>query len=181
MNLAHAVVLIPALIYHPTTTAMMVNPLAQDLPSSRRISFTSIENKINDQCCCRRSRHRNDDAPSTCTMSDLRDEIFHLGAIVGRLCPLFLNERHHHSQCDNSVDCAVEKEQRSVAVRPFWEEHPSSSDNAKTEVVAAHHQLGQVFLQLFVVSRVCAIDLCTSILKKVELNGRKYPVELCKV
>ena len=48
-------------------------------------------------------------------------------------------------------------------------------------MVAAHHQLGQVFLRLFVVSRVCAIDLCTSILKKVELNGRKYPVELCKV
>lgn len=173
MNLAHAAILIPALIYHPTTSTM-VHPLVQDLPSSRRISFTSIENKINDQCCCRsRQRH---DAPSTCTMSHVRDEIFNLGAIVGRLCPLFLNERHHHSQRDNSVD----EEQRS-SQRPFWEEHPSSSsDNAKT-VVAAHHQLGQVFLQLFVVSRVCGIDLCTSILKKVELNGRKYPVELCKV
>jgi len=49
------------------------------------------------------------------------------------------------------------------------------------ETKTGHYQFGRVFLQLFVVARVCGIDLRTSILKKVELNGRKYPVELCKV
>jgi hypothetical protein len=41
--------------------------------------------------------------------------------------------------------------------------------------------LGEVFIQLFNVSRACSIDLRLSVLKKMELNGRKYPVELCKV
>ena len=57
--------------------------------------------------------------------------------------------------------------------------HDGSGDGAVGDDVAMI--LGEVFIQLFVVSNVCGIDLRMSVLKKMELNGRKYPVELCKV
>lgn len=41
--------------------------------------------------------------------------------------------------------------------------------------------LGEVFIQMLQICRVCGIDLRLSVLRKMELNGRKYPVELCKV
>ena len=41
--------------------------------------------------------------------------------------------------------------------------------------------LGEVFIQMCRICDVCDIDLRLSVLKKMELNGRKYPVELCKV
>jgi phage host-nuclease inhibitor protein Gam len=114
-----------------------------DLPTTSRHSvtaFSSIEAKLNDT----KNYHS---TSSSCTMANVRDEILHLGAIVGQLCTVFLSEQQ------------------------------TSSEQTK----AAHFKLGQVFLRVFVVANVCGIDLPTSILKKVELNGRKYPVELCKV
>jgi len=57
--------------------------------------------------------------------------------------------------------------------KSFWET-PSSQKNE----VSNH--MGRVFLALLSVATVCGIDLRTSILKKIELNGKKYPVELCK-
>ncbi|KAL7514655.1 hypothetical protein ACHAXN_012447 [Cyclotella atomus] len=40
--------------------------------------------------------------------------------------------------------------------------------------------LGEVFIQMLQICKVCGIDLRLSVLSKMELNGRKYPVELCK-
>ena len=90
---------------------------------------------------------------SSCTIADVRDEILHLVVIVGGLCTFFLTDRFHR----------LKQEQQ------------------RKECAGQDYQLGRVFLQLFAVARVCGIDLRTSILKKIELNGRKYPVELCKV
>jgi dCTP diphosphatase len=39
---------------------------------------------------------------------------------------------------------------------------------------------GEIFLRLFDISLMCGVDLRTCILKKMELNGKKYPVELCR-
>lgn len=41
--------------------------------------------------------------------------------------------------------------------------------------------LARVLIQLFRLSKVCGVDMRVCVLKKMELNGRKYPVELCKV
>ena len=134
--------------------------------SSKRIAFSSIEEKAND--CC----------PDVFRVGDVRDEIFHLGAIVGRLCTFFLSDNHPSSlqNCDNN---SINGGEHSTF---WWEEDPPPSSSADKELkAAAHQQLGEVFLQLFVVAGGIGIDLCTSILKKIELNGRKYPVELCKV
>ena len=103
----------------------------------------------------------NEGAPS---ISNARDEIFKLGALVGQMCTLFLTVPH---------DSTESKERPSVDDDPFWLE----DSDKKLEVA---NQMAKVFLQLFATASICGIDLCTSILKKVELNGRKYPVELCK-
>ena len=142
--------------------------------SSKRIAFSSIEEKAND--CC----------PDIFRVGDVRDEIFHLGAIVGRLCTFFLSDNHPSSlqQCDiNSIN-GGEHSTKRVWSSFWWEEEedlPPSSSSDEVLKAAAHRQLGEVFIQLFVVAGGMGIDVCTSILKKIELNGRKYPVELCRV
>ncbi|KAL7479658.1 hypothetical protein ACHAW6_005384 [Cyclotella cf. meneghiniana] len=88
-----------------------------------------------------------------CSIASARDEVFRLGSIVGQLCTSFLAVPY-----DGSDDS-------------------KSSVGNNEEIVAL---LGKIFLQLFTLSRVCGIDLRLSVLKKMELNGRKYPVELCK-
>lgn len=100
----------------------------------------------------------------TPSISNARDEIFKLGAVVGQMCTLFLTVPH---------DSTESKERPSVDDDPFWLE----DSDKKVEVA---NQMARVFLQLFATASMLGIDMCTSILKKVELNGKKYPVELCK-
>jgi hypothetical protein len=57
--------------------------------------------------------------------------------------------------------------------------HDSRSGVAVGDEIA--NLLGEVFIQMLQICRVCGIDLRLSVLRKMELNGRKYPVELCKV
>ena len=98
------------------------------------------------------------------SISNARDEIFKLGAVVGQMCTLFLTVPH---------DSTESKERPSINDDPFWLE----DSDKKVEVA---NQMAGVFLQLFATASILGIDMCTSILKKVELNGKKYPVELCK-
>lgn len=57
--------------------------------------------------------------------------------------------------------------------------YDGSPDQAFGEDIAV--LLGEVFIHMCRICEVCGIDLRSSVLKKIELNGRKYPVELCKV
>jgi hypothetical protein len=136
----------------------------QDLPTSSPrcigTAFSLIEAKLKNK---NNYNFKSSSMSSSNTIADVRDEIFHLSAIVGRLSTLFLSEPHNHS-----------KQKVLPATSTSF---PSSSEQLK----AGHFQHGRVFIQLFVIARVCGIDLRKSILKKVELNGRKYPVKLCKV
>ena len=165
---------------------MMAIQQEGDLPTTSRHSvtaFSSIVAKLSDT----KNYHS---TSSSCTMANVRDEILQLGAIVGQLCTVFLTDQFHYcNQEKQRNDCAVavKKEQRKaitsmVSQRPFWENNENHSEQSSSEQTnAAHFKLGQVFIQVFVIAKVCGIDLPTSILKKIELNGRKYPVELCKV
>ena len=129
-----------------------------------RIAFTAIEQQISSQQQQSNGQLCRTSTPHT-TIANARDHIFQLGAVVGQMFTLFLSVPH------DSIEFA---ERPSLDDDPFWLE-PSG----EKEKVA--NQLGEVFLQLFAAAAVCGIDLCDSILKKVELNGRKYPVDLCKV
>ena len=96
-----------------------------------------------------------------------RDQVFRLGSIVGQLCSSFLIVPRDFTN-DGTTSNGESKDDS------FW----STASPFKDELAK---QLGNIFLELFAMASLCGIDLRTSILKKVELNGRKYPVDLCKV
>eukprot|EP00804_Cyclotella_cryptica_P008477 CCRYP_003977-RA/>CCRYP_003977-RA protein AED:0.07 eAED:0.07 QI:620/1/1/1/1/1/2/219/292 len=89
----------------------------------------------------------------SCAIASARDEVFRLGSLVGKLCASFL-------------------------AAPYDGSDDSKSSVGNNEEISK--LLGEIFVQMFTLSGVCGIDLRLSILKKMELNGRKYPVELCK-
>lgn len=91
------------------------------------------------------------------SISDIRCEIFRLGAKVGDLCHKML------------LYAPLDADNKSM----FWIK--SSSEKDEISVV-----MGNIFLTLFVISQFCQLDLRSCILKKIQLNGKKYPVELCK-
>ncbi|KAL7529941.1 hypothetical protein ACHAXR_005740, partial [Thalassiosira sp. AJA248-18] len=146
-------VAITSVLLVPAATVLSF-PMNIPAPHSR-IAFTAIEKQIIATLPQKNKEY---------TIAEARNAIFQLGAIVGEMCTLFLSVPH------DPIECV---ERPSLDDNPFWVESSPEKD-----VVA--NQLGKVFLQLFATAGVCGIDLCTSILKKVELNGRKYPVELCK-
>ncbi|KAL7471989.1 hypothetical protein ACHAXS_012311 [Conticribra weissflogii] len=117
------------------------------------LSFASIEQMYAASKLSSPAQCRDNDAP---TIAIARDEVFRLGSVVGKMCSSFLT---------------VPRD--SEEGKAFW----GALSSQKNEV--ANH-MGRVFLALLSVATVCGIDLRTSILKKIELNGRKYPVELCK-
>jgi dCTP diphosphatase len=100
------------------------------------------------------------------SLATTRNQIFQLGAITGKICSMFMLAPHDfNSNADES--------RPSPNDDPFWTEPSPQKD-------ALSRQLGQLFLHLFTISATVNLDLVTCILKKIELNGQKYPVELCK-
>ncbi len=169
--------------YHKAESIISARDKPHDRPTSSRhiisAAFSLIDVKLNVSA-----------TSSSCTIvADACDEILHLVAIVGGLCTFFLSEQFHRSKEEQQCkECAgqVENEQRTSTTAMLTETPRLENENHylkrfSEKKKAGCCQLGRVFLQLFVVARVCGIDLRTSILKKIELNGRKYPVEPCKV
>lgn len=160
----------------PYSTLQMTDSSLNDIGAqSPRTLFTEIEDALRKQNnddhgapCTNQGLISNKLALGTNNMSNARDQIFQLASMVGNLCTLFLSVPH------DPIQSATERP--SPDDDPFWLE---SSPSPEKDRVA--NQLGQVFVHMFATAGTCGVDLCTSILKKVELNGRKYPVELCKV
>ena len=145
----------------PYSTLQMTDSSSMDAGAqSPRTLFTEVEDALLKQ-------NNDDHGAPTNNMSTARDQIFELASMVGNLCTLFLSVPH------DPIQSATERP--SPDDDPFWLE-PSAPEKDRVA-----NQLGQVFVHMFATAGTCGIDLCTSILKKVELNGRKYPVELCKV
>ena len=109
------------------------------------------------------------DATTPATVGELRDEIFKLGAVMGRTCELFLS-----FPC-NGTHVVLDGDGRSQ-----WSSMEMASGGGEgSTVTALGRLLGEAFLRLFSLSGKCGVDLRTCVLKKMELNGKKYPVELC--
>lgn len=92
--------------------------------------------------------------PSALTSS--RSEILNLGSLVGNLFQSMLV----HAPLDGTDSS-------------FWEIDSEGKD-------AISSAMARVLLSLLVISNLSKLDLRLCVLKKMELNGRKYPVELCK-
>jgi NTP pyrophosphatase (non-canonical NTP hydrolase) len=85
---------------------------------------------------------------------------------MGKICTTFLSvPRDFNADADES--------RPSPNDDPFWTENSHQKD-------VLSRLLGELFLHLFATAAACNLDLCVCILKKIELNCKKYPVELCK-
>ena len=118
-------------------------------------------------------------------ISSARDQILDLGSSVGILCHQLSNNANANSNSNVNVPLdphrpPLPKEQVETETFPATlEDHPfwSSSSSAKDEI---YNSIGMVFWSLLLLSNICKIDLRESILKKMELNARKYPASMCK-
>ena len=104
---------------------------------------------------------------SSNSIAEARDMIFNLGSIFGRMCGHFLTFPLNN---DGPTYARV---------------HPSSK-SSPTSVVALVDDssiakaTGEAFAQLLTLASALHLDLRTCILKKIDLNAKKYPVELCR-
>ena len=87
-----------------------------------------------------------------------RCEVLNLGAEIGNLCQNILTYAPQDGTTNSS----------------FWSTKSSNRESI-------YDAIASVFSCLVRISYVCGIDLRSGILKKIDLNGRKYPVDLCKV
>jgi len=85
-----------------------------------------------------------------------RSHVLQIGALTGQLCSTILT----HAPLDNHSN-------------HFW----NSSGGGKDDIASS---MGLLLVALLVTAKACCLDLKVCILKKIELNGRKYPVHLCK-
>ncbi len=115
-------------------------------PSCIGTAFSLIKAKLKND---NNNNFKSSSTLSSKTIANVRNEIIHLSAIVGCLSTLFLSEPHNHSK------------HKVVPVSSTSFRSPSE------QLKAAHYQHGRVFLQLFVIARVCGIALRMSILKNL--------------
>ena len=81
-------------------------------------------------------------------------------------------------------------EKTFMDAEPFWsKESTGTGTNASSNSSLSlsrerndiYKAIQRVFQTLVVFCDICDLNLSHAIVKKMELNGRKYPVELCKV
>lgn len=96
----------------------------------------------------------------------IRNLIFRLSAITGSLSSLFLNSAVVPLDSNNA-----ERQQHSAAV--------AAEEFVANGAIAA--AMAHLLATLMDLSCSLSVNLHTACCKKIELNGRKYPVDLCKV
>ncbi|KAL7499712.1 hypothetical protein ACHAWT_007314 [Skeletonema menzelii] len=146
----------------PTTTSPKSILTINSAAMTSRVDFAYLRDSItNDANRLDKPNHNN-------SIATTRDQIFELGAITGVICTTFLSVPHDvTNKSDN------DEYRPSPNDDPFWTEPSQQKEELS-------RQLGELFLHLFRISATCNLDLCVCVLKKIELNGQKYPVELCK-
>ena len=146
------------------------------------------------------------DAPAAAATSPPflpREEVLRLGSDVGRLCAALLEHAPPDPPGRSPLPGGgAEGEGGTASPFPatladvpgsFWadgrppgpggrpESDPTPTAAAGTPGRRAiARAMGAAFVGLFVTAHTCGLDLRTCVLKKLELNGRKYPVELCR-
>ena len=125
-----------------------------------------------------------------CTSTQLRaallprTQVLHLGAAVGTLCSSLLAHAPLDPSDRNPLAKGVDE---STTFPPTLAELPDSfwsPSNTAPDIAAGRHlmaqSMGRVFLALLLTASACGVDLRSCILNKLQLNAKKYPVELCR-
>ena len=121
-----------------------------------------------------------------------RNQLFQLGFEMGNLCQKILT-------CAPPFDPQIHAPYHEASLRehePFWSSlHEKENGNSEEEThdrkkrqdddvkkrEEVYGGIRALFQALVVFCDICDINLTVAIVKKMELNGKKYPVELCKV
>lgn len=101
-----------------------------------------------------------------------RDHCLQLGVVVGSLCSSFLA----HAPLDSKrtpLDNVLTEELLEKETPSFW-----TTDSAGRQVIV--DGMVQLLAEIVVAAETCQLELGECILKKMELNNRKYPVDLVK-
>ena len=98
-----------------------------------------------------------------------RDNVLQLGVVVGDLCSSFLT----HAPLDPKREPldnvpAMEKDNAS-----FW-----TTDSEGRQLIV--NGMSELLAAIVLAAETCQMDLCDCILKKMQLNNKKYPVDLVK-
>lgn len=131
------------------------------------------------------------------TTSQLRSQVLKLGASIGQLCAQFLSPHVPLDAAspprreDNETNSDGEKKEvlhghgtiATAAATTSATPHPPSSSYWSTPSIHRdniHVAIAKIFWNLLEISKTANVNLSSSILKKMDLNARKYPVHLCK-
>jgi len=114
-----------------------------------------------------------------------RSQVLHLGAAVGHLCSSLLTHASLDPPDRNPLAKGVDD---STTFPATLAEIPGSywhkGTNTDAHILAGRsiiaRSMGSVFLALFLTASACQVNLRSCIVQKLELNGKKYPVELCR-
>ena len=116
-----------------------------------------------------------------------RTQILHLGAAVGQLCSTLLTHGPLDPPGRDPLAKGVDESiafPATLAEMPgsYW--HKDTNTNTDPHILAGRtiiaRSMGSVFLALFLTASACRVNLRSCIVQKLELNGKKYPVELCR-
>lgn len=100
-----------------------------------------------------------------------RDHVLRLGVVVGNLCSSFLE----HAPLDpkrEPLDNVPSMTEQDQAVS-FW----TTKSEGRQIIV---HGMAELLAGLVLAAETCQMELSDCILKKMQLNNKKYPVELVK-
>ncbi len=135
--------------------------------ASLKISLVTPEKRIKADTLY--NRHRSTDTG----ISDLRSHVLLLNADIGSLS----RQIYYNAPLDPYRPRSRDKNysyQPTLADENFW-------STPSTERDAIYNAIAVVFWDLVAMAELSGFNLRTCILKKIELNRKKYKVELCKV
>ena len=113
-----------------------------------------------------------------------RSQVLLLGAAVGHLCSSLLNaplDPPDRNPLAKGVDDSTTFP-ATLAEIPgsYWHKDTSTDAHILAGRTIIARSMGSVFLTLFLTASACQVNLRSCIVQKLELNGKKYPVELCR-
>lgn len=155
--------------------------------SSKTFKHTNIMNSINNNNIQITTPTT---TPSPSTTCKARNQLLQLGIEMGNLCQKMLT-------CAPPFDPELHPPYHESSLKeqePFWsslhEKEKGNNENSHEKKIMqdddcerreeVYGAIRSLFQTLVVFCDVCGIDLSVAIVKKMELNGKKYPVELCK-
>jgi len=155
MTSACYILLLPLLLLFPHTLSLTIMPPND---SNYQTSFETLHSAA-------AARILSDDATMT-----PRDHMLQLGVIVGNLCSNFLTHAPIDSKRKPLDDVPAPEVDTETS---FW-----TTDSEGRQLIVKC--MGQLLTAIILAAETCKMELGDCILKKMQLNNKKYPVDLVK-